>query len=248
MSTTALPRITEIQRKQYREEGYMILERVISEEHLQMLRDECRLFMDNEDRRVQASGGKRNPAGYFIAQRHRDSARLHEFIFGDLMAEICRKTLGDTAYLFWEQYLVKAAENSPAFAWHQDSGYVGLPHKPYLTCWCALDDVTEENGTVYVMPFSRQGTREVVLHTRDEATKDLVCYNGSDSGDPVVVPAGSIACFTSLNFHRSGQNRSDRMRRVYLAQYSPEPILKTADPGFAIPFLNKGRNVYRHEA
>jgi ectoine hydroxylase-related dioxygenase (phytanoyl-CoA dioxygenase family) len=41
----------------------------------------------------------------------------------------------------------------------------------------------------------------------------------------VNVPAGSIACFSSTLFHRSGANTTDRMRRVYLAQYSAEPIL-----------------------
>jgi ectoine hydroxylase-related dioxygenase (phytanoyl-CoA dioxygenase family) len=44
-------------------------------------------------------------------------------------------------------------------------------------------------------------------------------------GDPIIAPAGSIACFSSTLFHRSGANMSDRMRRVYLAQYSAEPIL-----------------------
>ena len=77
-------------------------------------------------------------------------------------AEVCRATLGDTAYLFWEQYVVKGAEAGMKFSWHQDSGYVGYPdHKPYLTCWCALDDMSEENGTVYVMPFSQNGKSAV---------------------------------------------------------------------------------------
>jgi ectoine hydroxylase-related dioxygenase (phytanoyl-CoA dioxygenase family) len=41
----------------------------------------------------------------------------------------------------------------------------------------------------------------------------------------VVVPAGSIASFSSTLFHRSGPNTTDQMRRVYVAQYSAEPIL-----------------------
>ena len=38
-------------------------------------------------------------------------------------------------------------------------------------------------------------------------------------------PAGSIACFSSTLFHRSGPNTTDRIRRVYVAQYAAEPIL-----------------------
>ena len=46
-----------------------------------------------------------------------------------------------------------------------------------------------------------------------------------DGGDPVVVRAGSIVCFSSTVFHRSGPNTTDHIRRVYVAQYSAEPLL-----------------------
>jgi ectoine hydroxylase-related dioxygenase (phytanoyl-CoA dioxygenase family) len=141
------------------------------------------------------------------------------------MVEIARAALGDTVYLFNEQYVVKAAEHGMKFSWHQDSGFISYEHRPYLTCWITLDDVTEANGTVYLLPYSRAGTRDVVQHVRDEETNDLVGYFGDDPGDPVIAPAGSIACFSSTVFHRSGPNTTDRMRRVFVAQYSAEPIL-----------------------
>jgi ectoine hydroxylase-related dioxygenase (phytanoyl-CoA dioxygenase family) len=79
------------------------------------------------------------------------------FLFSELMAEVVRATLGETACLFNEQYVVKSAEKGLKFGWHQDSGFVAYPHWPYLSCWCALDDVTVENGTVYLLPYSRAG-------------------------------------------------------------------------------------------
>jgi ectoine hydroxylase-related dioxygenase (phytanoyl-CoA dioxygenase family) len=140
------------------------------------------------------------------------------------MAQIARIALGRTVFLFNEQYVVKGAERGMKFSWHQDSGYVGYAHAPYLTCWIPLDDVDEPNGTVYLLPYGRAGTRDVVEHVRDEETNDRIGYFGYDPGDPVVVAAGSIVCFSSTVFHRSGPNTSDRMRRVYVAQYSPEPV------------------------
>ena len=53
----------------------------------------------------------------------------------------------------------------------------------------------------------------------------MIGYTGDDPGDPVVVPAGSIVCFSSTVLHRSGPNTTDHMRRVYVAQYSAEPLL-----------------------
>jgi hypothetical protein len=41
----------------------------------------------------------------------------------------------------------------------------------------------------------------------------------------VIVPAGSIACFSTTLFQRCGPNTTDRVRRVYVAQYSAEQIL-----------------------
>ena len=66
-------------------------------------------------------------------------------------------------------------------------------------------------------------------------------------GDTVLnVPAGSIACFSSTLLHRSGPNTTDRMRRVYVAQYSAEPILNEdgSQPRMlAEPLLVDGRRV-----
>jgi len=60
------------------------------------------------------------------------------------------------------------------------------------------------------------------------------------------VPAGSIACFSSTLFHRSGPNTTDRVRRVYVAQYSAEPIL-SEDGSQALrlaePLLLEGKRV-----
>ncbi|MGH2543708.1 MAG: phytanoyl-CoA dioxygenase family protein, partial [Ardenticatenaceae bacterium] len=153
------------------------------------------------------------------------------FLFSDLMAEIVRATLGDTSYLFVEQYVVKAAEVGMTFSWHQDSGFVPSEHKPYVSCWCALDDMTEENGTIYVLPYDRAGTRGFIKHRRDEQTNDMIGYEGCDPGIPVIVPAGSIAVFSSTLLHRSGANTTPRMRRVYLAQYSSEPIMNESGTG-----------------
>ena len=181
---------------------------------------------------------------YFIANCFQQEPKLRDFLFSDLMAEVCQATLGDTAYLFWEQYVVKGAEEGMKFSWHQDSGYVGYPdHRPYLTCWCALDDMTIENGTVHILPFSHSGIRSWVQHIREEGSNDLVGYFGKDKGVAAIVPAGSIVAFTSINFHSSGNNTTQKPRRAYLAQYSAEPILSRDGSrlwGNAEPFVVDG--------
>jgi ectoine hydroxylase-related dioxygenase (phytanoyl-CoA dioxygenase family) len=233
--------------RQYRDEGYFVLDEVVPREELEALRGECQRFIDERDREMDRLGVDtldldHRGSRYFVHAFGKSPA-VERFLFSDPMVQAARAALGDTVYLFNEQYVVKAAERGMKFGWHQDSGFIPYAHAPYLTCWIPLDDVTEANGTVYLLPYSRAGTRDVVEHVRDEESNDLVGYFGDDPGDPVVVPAGSIACFSSTLFHRSGPNTTDHVRRVYLAQYSTEPILDddgSAPRHLAEPFLVGG--------
>ncbi len=227
--------ITSEHARRFREDGFFVLERVLPERDLDTLRGECQRFIDERDAEMDRLGVDqidldRRGSRYFV-HAYGKSPAVERFLASELMVSIARAALGDTVHLFNEQYVVKAAEQGLPFSWHQDGGFIEYPHRPYLTCWIALDDVTETNGTVYLLPYSRAHTRAVVEHTRDAATNDLVGYSGDDPGDPVIVPAGSIACFSSTLFHRSGPNTTDRMRRVYVAQYSAEPILDAAGSG-----------------
>jgi ectoine hydroxylase-related dioxygenase (phytanoyl-CoA dioxygenase family) len=229
MTATAL-RITDEQIRQYHEEGWFILERAIAEDHLELLRRHCQYAVDEVDaemdrQKTDVLGISKRGSRYFCGHTSQRQPELFQFIYSPLMAEVCRATLGPEAYVFWEQYVVKMAEAGMHFSWHQDSGYVGMPHRPYLTCWCPLDDVSEQNGTVYVLPYSRAGGRALRPHRHDPAINDLVGYEGDDPGVPIVCPAGSIAVFSSVTLHRSGANRSQGRRRIYLIQYSAEPIV-----------------------
>ena len=244
--------ISDQQRSQYRDEGYFVLENAIPDDYLDTLRRECQAFIDQMNAEMDRAGtdtigiNHRNRR-YFIGQPSIQSASIRSIYYSELFAEICRSTIGAEVFGYYEQYVVKAAERGMRFSWHQDSAFGEVaPHPPYVTCWCALDDMTAENGTVYLLPYSRAGSRELVPHIPEDGTNDLVGYSGDDPGQIVQVPAGSIAVFSSHVLHRSGVNTTDRMRRVYLAQYAPVVMrsAETGEPwGRNEPFLEAGRIV-----
>jgi len=251
--------VPELERDRFRREGYMILPGVIPIDVLTMLREECSYFLGYCDAQmdakgVQTEGLSHRGRRYFVNNRYRMSNRLWQFIFSPLMAAVTEAALGPDVYLFHEQWVVKGPEQGMKFSWHQDSGYVkwndpATRHRPYLTCWCTLDDVNEANGTVYVLPHSRGGTRDKILdHTKEAGSNDLIGYTGRDPGDAAIVPAGSIVAFDSYVLHRSGPNTTARMRRVYLPQYSAEPICRPdgRPRTLAVPFLKDGKMAYNH--
>ena len=222
--------ISDEMRHQFHERGFMVLERAIAADELEVLRAECADVMVSIDAEIAAGRQDRHRLSvpgsrYFVSEVAKSRPRLRRFLFSDLMRRICRATLGNRAYFFLDQFVVKAADVGGTFSWHQDSGFIPFDHHPYVTCWCALDDIGEENGTIYVLPYDRAGTRERIQHVKDPVSNDLVGYDGDDPGDPVVAPAGTVAVFSSTTLHRSGPNRTNQIRRVYLAQYSREPIL-----------------------
>lgn len=240
--------ITPAQRAQFDTEGYFVMERALTPEQLQGLRAACARGVDRIHAQMDAEGvdtldishrGRR----YFVGNAHRDDAAVRDVVLDEMFIDICRATLGDTAYLFFEQFVVKGPEQGLKFGWHQDSGYLPLKHRPYITCWCALDDATPENGAIAVLPYSRAGTREKVEHWKEEGTNDRIGYDGDDPGIVVPVPAGSVIVFSSTLFHRSGPNLTEAPRRAWIAQYSPEPILyEDGSPRQnALPILQDGR-------
>ncbi len=252
MATAVTFEITEDQRRQYREEGYFVLPRAMPEAYLETQRDECQRFVDQMNAEMDRQGvnsigiSHRNNR-YFVPHPSQQSSAIRDILHSELFAAICRATIGDEAYVYCEQYVVKAAEIGMKFGWHQDGAFGhAAQSKPYVSCWCALDDMSAANGTVYLLPYSRAGTRELVPHFKEEGTNDLIGYNGDDPGEIVEIPAGSIAVFSSTTLHRSGVNRTDRWRRVYLAQFSPQ-LMRHRDGtglwGRNEPFLKDGVRV-----
>lgn len=241
--------ITKEQIEQFQKDGFVILRDVISQGMITKIQDECERFIKEKDAEMDAKGvevdeinhkGKR----YFIAMKNKDSQPMQELLYGKELEAITRAILGENVYLFLEQYVVKAADKGMKFSWHQDSGYLDFEHKPYLSIWMPLDDVTEENGTVYLLPYAEAGTDKRIEHVLEEGTNDRIGYFGDNPGVPAILDKGDVALFSSTCFHCSGANKTNKSRRVLLMQYSAEPIMKGDKPLYlAEPFVVEGKLV-----
>ena len=243
-------RVTADHLRQFRENGFFILERIIPPAQLAALQTECNRLIEARDAEmaeqgIEVDGITHKGRRYFLGHNQHKSPVCRAWIFGDLMAEIAQATLGPNVQLFLDQFVVKGPEVGMRFGWHQDGGYIGTPHTPYLSCWIALDDMSDANGTISVLPYARAGGSAIMPHVKEAGTNDMVGYHGSDPGDLVEVPAGSIVVFSSQTFHKSGANTTPALRRAYLCQYTCEPLRKP-DGNLAIfadPFVENGVRV-----
>ena len=214
---------------EFRENGYCLISDAIAPETVNDLRNACDATAADRRRTERRQARHKIDVGdkrMFLNHRHEEFPAVEAFVMAGPVADLARTLIGPAPYLFNEQFVFKGAGAGSSFAWHQDSGYVGFDHQPYLTLWCALDDATLDNGCIHVLPRDLGNETDVNPHVWDEAGRELVGYDGDQAGIAVPCKAGSIIAFSSVTLHRSGPNTTERPRRAYVCQYSAVPILR----------------------
>ena len=226
----------ETQRHSFTKQGFIIVQEFLDKTELKAVRTACDhevgcIAEDMRSKGILEQGINVLDRKYFINNARIQHPKLADIIFSDKTEALCRATIGDTAYLHNEQFVVKMMDKMTSFAWHQDSGYSiynggATPHEPYLTCWIALDDMSEDNGTISILPFSRYApARELLKHKWIDEVNAMVGYSGDDPGDLIEVSAGTLVAFSSRLLHKSGANTTLRPRRSYFIAFTPTLFL-----------------------
>ncbi|CAG8646275.1 1472_t:CDS:2 [Ambispora gerdemannii] len=205
--------------KFYRE-GFLILENGLTPKELDCLRNECDALVNhiynigldiledfgcvigNDVNPVQSKEKYKSEKETYRRYRLQISDEYSVDLILGKIARLAGRLLPSTrndkndggVYLFNEQFIVKPPRNSRArFEWHQDSEYMDEKSRsvPSIACWIALDDMSKENGTLYIEPY------------------------------PIIeVQAGTIIFMSGFVKHCSFGNVSSCFRRVYMPQYS----------------------------
>lgn len=216
--------VADDQRRQYREQGYFVFEGAVDAQELALLCDACDASVERVSRSMRQRGVSVEFRSilddrYITIHERRFQPRLDRVIFGEAMAELCRATIGDDAWLAAEIFAVKAPGGSP-FPWHQDPAQATpVIDEPFVVIWVALDDMTEANGGLRVLPFDRAPTTELVpQQVRDKRELDF-----PDEGDLIELSAGDALVYDGRVFHQSGVNRTDDWRRAFAVGYCAAP-------------------------
>ena len=83
---------------------------------------------------------------------------FHDVLWNPRFLVAASQLLGNVPVRFWhDQLFSKPAKKGGVVAWHQDYSY-WTRTKPiaHLTCWCALDDSTKENGCLQYIAGSHK--------------------------------------------------------------------------------------------
>ena len=118
---------------------------------------------------------------------------------------------------------MKPAFHGSIVSWHQDSAYWTSVSPPALaSCWTALDDATEENGCMRMLPVSYK--KGLWPHERiyDKSNgDDFLHAQGVDVSQavPIVLKAGSCSFHHSLTVHGSFENKTPYRSRGLATSY-----------------------------
>jgi ectoine hydroxylase len=231
------------QKRKYLEEGYFVYPRCLSGIALEHVRRSAELCLkDTED-----PGLVNEKDGSTVRGLHGTHLR------NDVMAKLCRHPtlleiakdiLGTDVYVHQFKLNVKAAFVGDVWEWHQDMTFYHredeLPNPEFLTIAVFLDEVTEFNGPLLVIPCSHidgfRETKRIEIEEHDaqnswlssttaklrymvepETLRKLVGEFGLRA--PKGAPGDCIVFHANL-FHGSGVNMSPFDRRIVFISYN----------------------------
>lgn len=203
------------QLQHYREEGYVMLGRTLSDEQLEALRA--------AEARFRAHRGVDNskPGTHFFSKMAAHSLAVRDVLEQGAHVEALPQLLGTPDVLFrHDQFVTKMPDgdtNKSDFPWHQDEGYEPVAPPTGVTVWMALDDMTLENGCIWVVPQSqKQGN----LPHESRGGDGYLTLEVEGDGVPAIMRAGEAIAFTGLTLHRSKFNKTDQARRAFFVGYA----------------------------
>jgi ectoine hydroxylase len=265
--------LTQEQLNFYEENGYLLLPKYFSTAEVDALRAELpAVFGEDSPRRVveKKSGIVRSVYGSHMVNETFRRLSRHPRLVGP-----ARQVLGSEVYVYQFKINAKAALGGDIWEWHQD--YIfwrkedGLPSPRVLTVAVFIDEVTEFNGPLFLIPRSHKcGIFDIPARQPADGGRDGVpaaYQNGPDwisnltadlkySLDKTVIgglvaehgiiapkgPSGSALFFHSNLVHGSPNNISPFDRVVTLVSFSSTENTPPESAGQGRPDFLVGRD------
>lgn len=226
----------------FREHGYVLGNRVLSDEQVEVLRSETLRVIDEREKKDQPQPVLCHTIGmggtiWQIVNIWMASAAFKELIYNPRICEEMGQLMPEaqTLRIWHDQIQYKPAGKGGVNMWHQDSPYWGIltPKHEQVTAWVALDDVDESNGCMSMVPRSHDfGNTIEFLHTLKDfdQMKSVKEYQGQPLRVVTCpVKKGHVHYHHSLTWHGSPANTSDRPRRAVALHFMTQNTRNLAD-------------------
>ena len=219
--------LTSEQIEQYHRDGYIGVESVLTPEEVEELRRVTDGFVE-KSRQITESDDiydlePEHSADDPRLRRIKSPIEAHEVYQNTLRHEkildIVSQLIGPSIWTNGNKLNMKAGGGGSPVEWHQDWAWYPFTNDDLLAVGVCIDDMTEENGCLLVIPGSHKGP--TLNHHLDGQFAGAVTEERFDdsAAEKIEVKAGGISIHHVRVLHGSLPNLSPNPRRLLLFQY-----------------------------
>jgi ectoine hydroxylase-related dioxygenase (phytanoyl-CoA dioxygenase family) len=207
--------------KTFREQGYLVIKNLLTDEGLQQMRQECMTAWNQK--KVAFDPTKSWLQNSLLVNIHHNASTVKDYYFNGPLVEFATQLIGPNIKGATSQLTFKMAGNTKPFGWHQDNGYGELEPYTALTTLTALDDTDRGNGCLWLIPGSHKGGQIKVNQTEEQKkNKSEIIVEADDNlAVPMEMKAGDALIFNCWMLHKSDGNYSkERDRRILFLRFA----------------------------
>ena len=238
------------ERAQFASDGYLVVEQLFTAEEMLRLRERGQ-ELAQPGVALQSASQQVEPAvaaGSAPAPSYAESLRKLKHVAADdavfrahasdaRILDIVEQFLGPDIVLASDNVFMKPPRVGSRQNYHQDSlaGFFLEPPEQLVSCWCAIDRATTENGCLWMIPGSHLGGPL----SREQWAQYALRADGTEPVGAVAVELepGGCVFHHGLTLHSSRANASDSPRWGYATHYASARCRPSGDrpPDMARP-------------
>jgi hypothetical protein len=232
----------------FRENGFLAVERITTDEEIDWLRPIFEAAFDESDGKMAPQAKKAEIQTMFPEMRFPEL--LHTTYLRNAKRFAAALLDADESELTsWGHMIRKPVVGSRLAPWHQDEAYwePEVEYPKALGSWLPLHDVTVEMGAMQFIPGShKQGVYDHVFYDDDPA-HNLLEVRGVDVSNPVACPLTKGGCtFHDKNtLHFTEPNTTDQPRYAYPIEHQTTPRLR--ETPVTMPWVDTYRAAVGHD-
>ena len=237
-----MPTLTPEQRAAYQRDGYLLVADAINPDELAALRRDFDAWVAESRTHAAAYGEiidgrprfdlERGHSAAHPALRRVNSPQEVSDAYFNVMAhsrltKIVADVVGPNVKFHHAKINSKLPGTATAVKWHQDFPFTPHSNDDLVTALLFVDEVTDENGPLKVLPGSHRGAIHSLWHDGKftGAIDDAVAADSQAKSIRCIGKAGSVCLMHTRLLHGSAPNHSALPRTLYICVFSAEDAL-----------------------
>lgn len=235
--------IEQSQIDQYHQQGFLVVEGVLSDTEVTSLSDDFERWVEESRTKTQPWGKTQDGRSRFdIEDDHRAdhpslrrvsspteiSAAYKKIAFESRMAAIAAQLIGGSGTRFHHSKVnSKLPHTKTVVDWHQDFPFTPHSNDDLVTALLMVSDVTPNNGPLLVVPGSHKGP--LWSHWKNNQftgfVDDTVVQAYCQAPVACYAPSGSVCFMHTRLLHASKPNNTEQPRTLFISVYAAEDAL-----------------------